>query len=157
MTNSNHEVFRAAGGKMTRRGALAALGTLPFSAGAAEPLKILLVVAHPDDEYYFAATTYRLAQELQARVDQVIITNGEGGFRYSARPRKSTGCRSARRARAAADCRRSAAGKFWRPGVFSACGGTIFSIRRTSNSLWTSTRLWSAYGIAVVSADAFMT
>ncbi len=46
-------------------------------------LSVLLVVAHPDDEYYCAATVYRLTQELGATVDQVIITNGEGGFRYA--------------------------------------------------------------------------
>jgi len=46
-------------------------------------LNVLLVVAHPDDEYYCAATVYRLTQELGATVDQLIITNGEGGFRYS--------------------------------------------------------------------------
>lgn len=46
--------------------------------------RILLVVAHPDDEYYFAGTVYRLAQELDATVDQVVITNGEAGYRYSA-------------------------------------------------------------------------
>jgi LmbE family N-acetylglucosaminyl deacetylase len=44
----------------------------------------LLVVAHPDDEYAFAATTYRLARELGATVDQVVITNGEAGYHYSA-------------------------------------------------------------------------
>lgn len=53
-----------------------------FSIWAAGP-KVLLVVAHPDDEYYFAATTYRIAQELDGTVDQVIITNGEAGYRYS--------------------------------------------------------------------------
>ena len=46
-------------------------------------LSVLLVVAHPDDEYYCAATVYRLTQELGAAVDQLIITNGEGGFRYA--------------------------------------------------------------------------
>ena len=46
-------------------------------------LNVLLVVAHPDDEYYCAATVYRLTQELGAAVDQLIITNGEGGFRYA--------------------------------------------------------------------------
>lgn len=46
--------------------------------------KVLLVVAHPDDEYYFAATVYRIAKELNGIVDQVVITNGEGGYRYSA-------------------------------------------------------------------------
>jgi N-acetylglucosamine malate deacetylase 2 len=51
---------------------------------AQPPGKTLLVVAHPDDEYYFAATVYRIAVQLGGRVDELIITNGEGGFRYSA-------------------------------------------------------------------------
>jgi len=42
-----------------------------------------MVVAHPDDEYMFAATTYRLAHELGWTADQVVITNGEAGYRYS--------------------------------------------------------------------------
>jgi LmbE family N-acetylglucosaminyl deacetylase len=46
--------------------------------------KLLIVVAHPDDEYAVAATTYRLARELGWVVDQVVITNGEAGYRYSA-------------------------------------------------------------------------
>ena len=46
-------------------------------------LKVLLTVAHPDDEYTFAATVYRIAKELQGTVDQVVITNGEAGYRYS--------------------------------------------------------------------------
>ena len=45
--------------------------------------KILLVVAHPDDEYVVAATVYRVTHELNGTVDQFTITNGEGGFRYS--------------------------------------------------------------------------
>jgi len=52
-------------------------------AGAGGP-KILIVVAHPDDEYAFAATTYRLVRELGWSADQVVITNGESGYRYSA-------------------------------------------------------------------------
>ena len=56
---------------------------LPGRALAQPPGKILLVVAHPDDEYYFAATTYRIAVELHGTVDELVITNGEGGFRYS--------------------------------------------------------------------------
>src|SRR4051794_33829972 len=52
--------------------------------GRAEALtKILLVVAHPDDEYYFAATVYKMAVQRDAQVDELIITDGEGGFRYS--------------------------------------------------------------------------
>ena len=45
--------------------------------------KLLIVVAHPDDEYAFAATTYRLVRELGWTADQVVITNGEAGYRYS--------------------------------------------------------------------------
>lgn len=45
--------------------------------------KVLLVVAHPDDEYYVAATVYRIASELGGTVDQVVITNGEAGFHYA--------------------------------------------------------------------------
>jgi LmbE family N-acetylglucosaminyl deacetylase len=46
--------------------------------------KVLMVVAHPDDEYAFAATTYRMVRELGWAADQVIVTNGEAGYRYSA-------------------------------------------------------------------------
>jgi LmbE family N-acetylglucosaminyl deacetylase len=42
------------------------------------------VVAHPDDEYAFAATTYRMTRELGWVADLVVITNGEAGYRYSA-------------------------------------------------------------------------
>jgi LmbE family N-acetylglucosaminyl deacetylase len=53
-------------------------------ASTREPaFKALLVVAHPDDEYAFAATAYRMIRELGGAADQVVITNGEGGFRYS--------------------------------------------------------------------------
>jgi LmbE family N-acetylglucosaminyl deacetylase len=45
--------------------------------------KLLIVVAHPDDEYACAATTYRLVRELGFAADQIVITNGEGGYRYS--------------------------------------------------------------------------
>lgn len=62
--------------------ALALAGTAGIANDLTGP-RVLLVVAHPDDEYYFAGATYRIAQELNGAVDQVIITNGEGGFRYS--------------------------------------------------------------------------
>src|SRR5262245_49416530 len=45
--------------------------------------RLLIVVAHPDDEYAFAASTWRLTHELGWSADQVIITDGESGFRYS--------------------------------------------------------------------------
>jgi len=57
-----------------------------LAAAAAEPQrkpKVLAVVAHPDDEYSFAATVYSIVRELGGTVDQVVITNGEAGYRYS--------------------------------------------------------------------------
>jgi LmbE family N-acetylglucosaminyl deacetylase len=46
-------------------------------------IKALIVVAHPDDEYALASTTYRITRELFGVVDQVVITSGEGGHRYA--------------------------------------------------------------------------
>src|ERR1700679_1577892 len=72
---------------VTRRLFLAAVACLPGLLLAAPPSavqsKILLVVAHPDDEYTFAATVYRVAKELAGTVDEVVITDGAGGFHYS--------------------------------------------------------------------------
>jgi len=48
-----------------------------------KPVRVLLVVAHPDDEYEVAGTVYRISKELSGTVDQVIITDGEAGYRYS--------------------------------------------------------------------------
>ena len=53
------------------------------SAAAEQPGKTLIVVAHPDDEYYCASTVYKMAVQLGGTVDELIITNGEGGYRYS--------------------------------------------------------------------------
>jgi len=52
---------------------------------AVQPLapKVLIVVAHPDDEACFAATVYEITHNLGGVVDQLVITNGEGGYRYS--------------------------------------------------------------------------
>src|SRR5580700_9804314 len=74
---------------MTRRSFALLAGTILASASgsaqepAQEKLKVLAVVAHPDDEYAFAATIYRITQELGGVVDQVVISNGEAGYRYS--------------------------------------------------------------------------
>jgi N-acetylglucosamine malate deacetylase 2 len=51
--------------------------------GRVRPPRILLVVAHPDDEYDMAATVYRLTTELHRAVDEIVITNGESGYRYA--------------------------------------------------------------------------
>ena len=50
---------------------------------SAAPVKVLLVTAHPDDETLLAATIYKITHELGGIVDQVVITNGEGGYSYS--------------------------------------------------------------------------
>ena len=73
---------------MTRKDFLLALpgAAAAGRSAAGEPVrpKLLIVVAHPDDEYAFAATTYRLTGELGWAADLVVITNGEAGYRYSA-------------------------------------------------------------------------
>ena len=56
--------------------------TFPFQTLRRTP-KVLMVVAHPDDEYTFAATSCRIVQEMGGHVDQVVITDGAGGHRYS--------------------------------------------------------------------------
>jgi len=45
--------------------------------------RLLAVVAHPDDETAFAATLYAASRGLGGVCDVVVITNGEGGFKYS--------------------------------------------------------------------------
>jgi hypothetical protein len=76
------------GSPLTRRKLLTALtgaGALPNTLPSQErQQKALLVVAHPDDEYAFAATAYRFVRELGGVAGQIVITNGEGGYRYSA-------------------------------------------------------------------------
>lgn len=71
----------------TRKDFLAVLagGALLPLAGSAEGgnRKLLIVAAHPDDEYAFAGATYRLVREVGWTADQVIVTNGESGYRYA--------------------------------------------------------------------------
>jgi LmbE family N-acetylglucosaminyl deacetylase len=47
-------------------------------------LAVLVIIAHPDDETLFAGFIYALTHKINAIVDLVCITNGEGGFRHSA-------------------------------------------------------------------------
>ncbi len=44
---------------------------------------VLIVTAHPDDETACAATVYKITHELRGTVDLAVITNGEGGYKYS--------------------------------------------------------------------------
>jgi N-acetylglucosamine malate deacetylase 2 len=48
-----------------------------------DTIRALLIAAHPDDEYEMAGTIYKIAKEMSGTVDQVIITDGEAGYRYS--------------------------------------------------------------------------
>jgi LmbE family N-acetylglucosaminyl deacetylase len=48
------------------------------------PIKMLLVNAHPDDESESAAAVYRITHETGGTVDQVVVTNGEGGHQFAA-------------------------------------------------------------------------
>src|ERR1700730_11119033 len=67
---------------------------LPVSRGAAQisalsadknipPVRVLRVVAQPDDEYEMTGTVYRIAKELSGTVDQLILTDGEAGYHYT--------------------------------------------------------------------------
>ena len=64
-------------------GAASARDTTSSPKNEGRGVRVLLVVAHPDDEYEVAGTLYRISKELSGTVDQLIITNGEGGYRYS--------------------------------------------------------------------------
>ncbi len=45
--------------------------------------KILLVTAHPDDDALFSATVFKTTHLLDGNVDLALLTNGEGGYKYS--------------------------------------------------------------------------
>jgi LmbE family N-acetylglucosaminyl deacetylase len=82
---SDHNVIQSNDGGLSRR-SFALLATGAVAARRAEGQgvpRVLAVVAHPDDEYTFAVTAYRIVRELGGVLDQVVISNGEGGYRYS--------------------------------------------------------------------------
>ncbi len=45
--------------------------------------KVLLVTAHPDDDALFSATVFKTTHLLNGAVDLALMTNGEGGYKYS--------------------------------------------------------------------------
>ncbi|MBN2731904.1 MAG: PIG-L family deacetylase, partial [Balneolaceae bacterium] len=73
----------------TLRSATLAVLLLFLIAGSAtaQPLdyqpKILLVTAHPDDDALFSATVFKTTHLLNGTVDLALMTNGEGGYKYS--------------------------------------------------------------------------
>jgi LmbE family N-acetylglucosaminyl deacetylase len=53
------------------------------SAAQPSPARVLVVVAHPDDDVDFAGFVYKLTHVLGGKADLCVVTNGEGGFRYA--------------------------------------------------------------------------
>ncbi|MDB5111072.1 MAG: hypothetical protein JWR67_2186 [Mucilaginibacter sp.] len=45
--------------------------------------RILVVMAHPDDESTFSVTLYKIVKEQHGTVDLFVITNGEAGYKYA--------------------------------------------------------------------------
>lgn len=45
--------------------------------------RVLIVDAHPDDEAAFAGVVYKINHDLHGTVDLVVITDGQGGYKYS--------------------------------------------------------------------------
>ncbi len=45
--------------------------------------RLLIVTAHPDDESGMAATIFKLTHAHDAVADLALVTNGEGGYKYS--------------------------------------------------------------------------
>jgi LmbE family N-acetylglucosaminyl deacetylase len=71
----------------TRAPRLLALILLALPALAAAPEagwpRVLLVTAHPDDDALFGGSVYKITHSLGGRVDVAVVTNGEGGYKYS--------------------------------------------------------------------------
>jgi len=44
--------------------------------------RVLVVMAHPDDESTMSVTIYKIVKEQHGTVDLFVITNGEAGFKY---------------------------------------------------------------------------
>jgi len=46
-------------------------------------VKVLIVTAHPDDDALFSGAVYQITHALKGKVDLCLVTNGEGGYKYS--------------------------------------------------------------------------
>jgi LmbE family N-acetylglucosaminyl deacetylase len=80
--NSRHQLVVATSMRTLTYFSLALFLAISSIAIAAGP-RILIVDAHPDDEVVYAATAYKIIHDLHGVVDLVVITNGEGGYKYS--------------------------------------------------------------------------
>ena len=45
--------------------------------------RVLIVIAHPDDDASFTGVVYQITHQLDGIVDLALVTDGSGGFRYS--------------------------------------------------------------------------
>ena len=45
--------------------------------------KVLVVIAHPDDDAAFSGVLYQITHQLDGVVDLALVTDGSGGYRYS--------------------------------------------------------------------------
>src|SRR5215472_128572 len=79
------ETLRATRKDFLRLMASAALipGVAPAQEEPPHRGKLLIFVAHPDDEYAVAGSTYRLVRESGWIADQAVVTDGEAGYRYA--------------------------------------------------------------------------
>jgi N-acetylglucosamine malate deacetylase 2 len=57
-------------------------GPLPAAQEDGRP-RVLLVTAHPDDDALFGGAVYKITHSLGGKVDVAVVTNGEGGYKYS--------------------------------------------------------------------------
>jgi LmbE family N-acetylglucosaminyl deacetylase len=62
---------------------VAILGQNAIARPAGHENRVLVVIAHPDDESTIAVTLYKIAKEQHGIVDLFVITNGEGGYKYA--------------------------------------------------------------------------
>lgn len=46
-------------------------------------VKVLIVTAHPDDDALFSGAVYQITHALKGKVDLCLVTDGEGGYKYS--------------------------------------------------------------------------
>jgi LmbE family N-acetylglucosaminyl deacetylase len=53
------------------------------NAQTSAPTRVLIVVAHPDDDVDFVGAVYKLTHVLGGKADLCVVTNGEGGYRYA--------------------------------------------------------------------------
>ncbi len=62
---------------------LAVLLMLAALSAGTSPLRVLMIQAHADDETAFAGTLFALTHNLNATVDILVVTDGQGGFAHS--------------------------------------------------------------------------